>query len=94
MQGKPISRESLVQRLAHLPFKHLAKVLVQKVREDDLTGLGAEIAYNAVFAIPAFLLFLVTLAAVVNQFTGVPPYRDAARTDRSTRAHRDQTPPH
>lgn len=43
-----------------------------KVREDDITGLGAEIAYSAIFAIPAFLLFLVMLAAVVNQFTGIP----------------------
>ena len=72
MQGKIAARESVTQRLAHLPFKHLAKVLVRKVQEDELTGLGAEIAYNAVFAIPAFLLFLVTLAAMVNQFTGVP----------------------
>ena len=72
MQGKIAARESVTQRLTHLPFKHLAKVLVRKVQEDDITGLGAEIAYNAVFAIPAFLLFLVTLAAVVNQFTGVP----------------------
>jgi membrane protein len=67
MQGKIAARESLVQRLPHL-----AKVLFTTVREDDITGLGAEIAYNAVFAIPAFLLFLVTLAAMVNQFTGVP----------------------
>lgn len=67
MQGKTASRESLAQRLPHL-----ANVLFTKVREDDITGLGAEIAYNAVFAIPAFLLFLVTLAAMVNQFTGVP----------------------
>ena len=67
MQGKIVARESLVQRLPHL-----AKVLFTTVREDDITGLGAEIAYNAVFAIPAFLLFLVTLAAMVNQFTGVP----------------------
>jgi membrane protein len=67
MQGKIAARESLIQRLPQL-----AKVLFTKVQEDDLTGLGAEIAYSAVFAIPAFLLFLVTLAAVVNQFTGVP----------------------
>src|ERR671933_2572285 len=72
MQGKIAARESVTQRLTHLPFKHLAKVLVRKVQEDDITGLGAEIAYNLVFAIPAFLLFLVTLAAVVNQFTGIP----------------------
>src|SRR5215212_8080552 len=67
MQGKIAARESLVQRLPYL-----AKVLFTTAREDDITGLGAEIAYNAVFAIPAFLLFLVTLAAMVNQFTGVP----------------------
>jgi membrane protein len=67
MQGKIAARESVIQRLPHL-----AKVLFTKVQEDELTGLGAEIAYNAVFAIPAFLLFLVTLAAMVNQFTGVP----------------------
>src|SRR5919202_2669115 len=67
MQEKTAARESVAQQLPHL-----AKVLFKKVQEDELTGLGAEIAYNAVFAIPAFLLFLVTLAAMVNQFTGVP----------------------
>jgi membrane protein len=65
-------REHGIKRLLHLPPRHLVGTLFKKIQEDDITGLGAEIAYNAIFAIPAFLLFLVTLAAVVNQFTGVP----------------------
>ncbi len=65
-------REHGLKRLRQLPARHLAARLFKKIQEDDITGLGAEIAYNAIFAIPAFLLFLVTLAAVVNQFTGVP----------------------
>ncbi len=65
-------REHGLKRLRQLPARHLAVRIFKKIQEDDITGLGAEIAYNAIFAIPAFLLFLVTLAAVVNQFTGVP----------------------
>lgn len=72
MDATAAPREHGVRRLLHLPARHFAGALFKKIREDDISGLGAEIAYNAIFAIPAFLLFLVTLAAVVNQFTGVP----------------------
>ncbi len=72
MDATAAPREHGAKQLLHLPARHLAGTLFKKIREDDITGLGAEIAYNAIFAIPAFLLFLVTLAAVVNQYTGVP----------------------
>lgn len=72
MGATATSQEHGIKKLLHLPSRQLARRLFHKVQDDDITGLGAEIAYNLVFAIPAFLLFLVTLAAVVNQFTGVP----------------------
>ncbi len=65
-------REHGIKRLRQLPARHLALRLFKKFQDDDTTGLGAEIAYNLIFAIPAFLLFMVTLAAVVNKFIGVP----------------------
>lgn len=72
MDATAAPREHGLKGLLQIPARHLASALFKKVREDDITGIGAEIAYNAIFAIPAFLLFLVTLAAVVNQLIGVP----------------------
>lgn len=72
MDATMAPQEHGINRLPRIPARHLAGTLFKKVREDDITGIGAEIAYNAIFAIPAFLLFLVTLAAVVDQLVGVP----------------------
>ena len=44
----------------------LARQLVREFIEDDVPGLSAEVAYHAVFAIPALLVVFVTLGGVVN----------------------------
>jgi membrane protein len=53
-------------------YKALAKETLQDIKRDDVPGLAAEIAYHAIFAIPPLIIFMVTVAALVNQTTGVP----------------------
>lgn len=43
--------------------------LVDEAREDDILGLAAEVAYHAIFAIPALLVLFVALAGVIDSFT-------------------------
>jgi membrane protein len=54
------------------PVKDIAKETFREFTDDDVPGMAAEIAYHAVFAIPPFIVFLVALAAVVNNFTTIP----------------------
>lgn len=55
-------------------FTDRAKLVVRELKtdmqRDDVPGLGAEIAYHAIFAIPPLIILVVTIAAAVNQFTG------------------------
>lgn len=44
----------------------LAQELVREFIQDDVPGLSAEVAYHAVFAIPALLVVFVSLSAVIN----------------------------
>src|SRR3954447_24408606 len=53
-------------------YKVVAKQTLNDIKGDDVPGLAAEIAYHAIFAIPPLIIFMVTVAAMVNQFTGVP----------------------
>jgi membrane protein len=54
------------------PVKEIAKETVREFSDDDVPGMAAEIAYHAVFAIPPFIVFLVAIAAVINNFTAIP----------------------
>lgn len=42
--------------------------LVQEIKDDDVPGLSAEVAYHGIFSIPAVFILLVTLAAVIDSF--------------------------
>lgn len=66
------NKGNIIQELRRLPKKQIAKETLNDLKGDDVPGLAAEIAYYAIFAIPPMIIFFVTLAAVVNQFTGVP----------------------
>jgi membrane protein len=44
----------------------MGRELVKEFTEDDVPGLAAEVAYHAIFSIPALLVVLVTLGAVIN----------------------------
>lgn len=48
----------------------IIKELQADLKRDDVPGLGAEIAYHAIFAIPPLIILVVTVAAMINQFTG------------------------
>lgn len=48
----------------------VARELKVDMKRDDIPGLGAEIAYHAIFAIPPLVILVVTIAAAINQFTG------------------------
>ena len=56
------------------PLQDRGKFVVHEIktdlRRDDIPGLGAEIAYHAIFAIPPMIILVVTIAAAINQFTG------------------------
>lgn len=50
----------------------IAKSLFHRFSNDNTTGLASQVAYNLVFALPPLFIFLVTLAALVDHFTGLP----------------------
>ncbi|HUG16962.1 MAG TPA: YihY/virulence factor BrkB family protein [Thermomicrobiales bacterium] len=52
--------------------KGIAKETFAEFKQDDVPGIAAEIAYHALFAIPPMLIFLIALAAAVNNFTDIP----------------------
>src|SRR5579875_2243314 len=61
--------EAHVDRWRITPY---IKGLVRRFSQDNTTGLASQVAYNLIFAIPPLLIFLVTLAALVDHFTGLP----------------------
>lgn len=52
--------------------KDIVKETMGEFKKDDVPGIAAEIAYHALFAIPPMLIFLVALAAAINNFTNIP----------------------
>ena len=52
--------------------KAFAKRFIAEFRDDDVTGLASEIAYNVIFAIPPLIILTITIASLINQFTDVP----------------------
>ena len=52
--------------------KELGKDLYKEFSKDKVTTMAQAFAYNTVFAIPALIILMVTVAALVNQVTDVP----------------------
>lgn len=50
----------------------IAVALFHRFQRDNTTGLAAQVAYNLIFSIPPFLVFLIAIAALVDRFTGAP----------------------
>lgn len=46
----------------------LGKRLIDQFRDDDLTGMAAEVAYHLIFAIPPLIILIVVTAALLNHF--------------------------
>ncbi len=72
MTARASAAGGIAQWLKRMTVVRLVREIVKRSLSDDIPGLAAEFAYNAIFAIPAFLIFLVALAAVANQVTGIP----------------------
>lgn len=49
----------------------IGKELVGEITDDDVPGLAAEVAYHAIFSIPALIVVLISLAAVIDNATDV-----------------------
>lgn len=50
----------------------VGKTVMTEFGRDDMSTIAAGIAYHTLFAIPPLLVFVVAMAAAVNQFTSVP----------------------
>jgi membrane protein len=50
----------------------IARETFKEFSSDDVPGMAAGVAYHAIFALPPMLVVIVSLAAIVNQFTSVP----------------------
>lgn len=51
--------------------KETAKEVVKEFQSDDATGLAAEVAYHLIFSLAPLLIFTISMAAIVDTFTGV-----------------------
>jgi len=70
--SEPIRKriQSIRDRLSMERTKSVGREVMADLKRDDVPGLGAEIAYHAIFAIPPMIILVVTIAAAINQFTG------------------------
>lgn len=49
-----------------------ARLVIAEWQRIDAQALAAQVAYSLVFAVPALLLFLLAIAAVIDKRTGIP----------------------
>jgi membrane protein len=49
----------------------LGRKVLKEFRSDDVTGIAAEVAYHLIFAVPALIIFLFFLAALIDNVTDV-----------------------
>jgi membrane protein len=54
------------------PVLDLAKATFKEFKDDDVTEVSAAVAYHTIFAIPPMIVFLISLAALLNRVTDVP----------------------
>src|SRR6185312_16059865 len=72
MTSEVVSTHRSSQTKRAFPIKELGKRYLKEFQSDDLPGMGAEIAYHLIFAIPPILILVVTVAALLNSFTSIP----------------------
>lgn len=54
------------------PFMELAKETFKEFKSDDVPEVSAAVAYHTIFAIPPMIVFLISMAALINRITEVP----------------------
>ncbi len=57
--------------ISKVNHKDTAKEVFRQFGEDDVPGLAAEIAYHFVFALAPLLIFIISLAAILDNYTGI-----------------------
>lgn len=72
MAAEASSQSSLIDKVRSIRYKALGKRFYHEFKNDDVMGLGAEVAYHLIFAIPPLLVLVVTVAAALNRFTTLP----------------------
>jgi membrane protein len=60
------------ERSGKMSFIDVAKETFKEFKDDRVTDIAAGVAYHAIFAIPPMIVFVVSLAALINQVTDVP----------------------
>jgi membrane protein len=66
---EPTSRDDAKLTFQKMPIKELGKRTVEEFKGDEVPELAAGVAYHAIFAIPPIIIFMVTLASLVDQVT-------------------------
>jgi membrane protein len=51
---------------------NIAKETFSEFKSDDVPGVSAAVAYHTIFAIPPIIVFIISMAALVNRVTDVP----------------------
>lgn len=54
------------------PVLELAKETFKEFKSDDVPEVSAAVAYHTIFAIPPMIVFLISMAALINRVTEVP----------------------
>lgn len=54
------------------PIMELAKETFKEFKDDEVTQMSAAVAYHTVFAIPPLLVFIISMAALLNKVTSLP----------------------
>jgi membrane protein len=61
-----------MERTGRPSVKLIAKETFREFKDDDVPEMAAASAYHAIFAIPPIIVFIVSLAALINQVTAIP----------------------
>ncbi|MDI3341207.1 MAG: YihY/virulence factor BrkB family protein [Sphaerobacter sp.] len=64
-------------RIGQVDVALVGKELFHEVRDDNVTGMAAQAAYQLIFALPPLLIFFAALSALVDRYTGVDVFGQA-----------------
>lgn len=63
--------DDLAEAAPQVTRKETAKEVMSQFSRDDVPGLAAEISYHLVFSLAPLLIFVISVAAIVDNYTGV-----------------------
>lgn len=69
--SQPHSHDEVEAVTRDVSIKDTAKEVFKQFGEDDVPGLAAEVAYHLVFALAPLLIFVLSMAVIIDSFTGV-----------------------